>query len=201
MRKVVLNLVIFVFLFGLVVSSAIAKEPDKRVEKSITKLRQVQDLLENGDQEEAVSILAEVKSEITQARFQVLAAEPERTLVGSQWTLEFSEELIVDTKINILTDEYHVGVGDATVENHADEERYARFDVYLLDPKGIQRKLTLSQSSSVLPGSSKYFSWFTLFEESKFIPGTYAILVKPNFESEPESLRFTIELNEEDFSE
>jgi len=202
MRKVALILVIFVFLFGLVVSSAIAEEPGEQIEKSITKLKQVQDLLEKGDQGEAASMLAEVKSEITQVRFQLLATESERTLVGNQWVIEFPEELSIKTQYQSYSNEYYIWVNDATAENRADEKRRSSdWDVYLLDPKGIQREAGHSTLTDVLPGQAVYIGWGAGIEKSKFVPGTYTLLFKPEFESEPEELRFNIDLTEEHFSE
>lgn len=199
MKKLVLFLVISLLVFG---SLSMAKEPDERIEKSITKLEQVQDLLEEGDQEEAASILTEVNSEITQSRFQLLTNESNRTLVGSKWVIKFTEKLKLEkAKYRDYSDEYYIEIGYATVENQANEERGASFDVYVLDPKGFQWRLSLLPDYYVLPGASKYFTWYGTIEKSKFIPGTYTLFVKPNFESEPESLRLMIELSEEDFGE
>lgn len=195
MKKMVLFLVFSLLVFG---SLSMAQEPDKQIEKSITKLEQAQDLLEERNKKEASSILAEVRSEITQARFQLLATEPKKTLVGSQWAVEFPEELSVETG-STYSDEYDIEVGDVIVKNQADEERGADLDAYLLDPKGIQRSLVLSPDFFVLSGSSKYFSWRGTIEKSKFIPGTYTLLFKSNFESKPEKLRFTIDLSKKRF--
>lgn len=199
MKKVVLFLAISLLVFG---SLSVAQEPDERIEESITKLEQVQELLEEGDKEEAASALAEVKSEITQARFQLMTTETERTLVGNQWAVKFPDELSIKTKIN-YSDEYFIKVEDVMVKNQADEERYtaSSWMVYLLDPEGIQRDTGHYSTSPVLPGSTKYIGWSATIEKSKFVPGTYTILFKPRFESEPEELRFNIELSEEDFSE
>ena len=198
MKKLILFLVISLLVFG---NLSLAREPEEQIEKSIAKLKQVKGLLEKEDKSKAISILTEAKTHTTRALLSLLGKKSGNKIASDKWIIKIPANPITETTYQSSRDMYFIEMGEVTVENLTERTKSFYPDIYLLDPKGIQRSMSLLSGGSVLPGAIKFYSWFGLIEKSKFVSGTYTLLIKHGLESEPEELRFHIELSEENFSE